>query len=449
MKIHVTNLTSRIETDNPKLLNALIDKYSFRVPGAYYSKAKFWDGKKQFITPAGKFKTGLLPKILEDLDRVNIIPEIVYEQDIHSFSFSGTPSLPNKELRDYQVELISLALKAKRCLVKAPTGSGKTLLLGSLVNLFKDKNVLVLFNKKQLLVQTYDFLTNEVGMTNIGLAFGEGFISSNIMLCTVQSLEKIIGFPPEKPDLLIVDEVHEFASGKFTSQVINSFPGCFYRFGFTATVPTDNIKLHTLEGAFGPVVSSVSTQDLIAEGYLAKPHIKMINVEHNVSAMNGLGYIDLYKHHIANNNDRNNLIKKICASIKHPNPKIAIITQALDHASALNNILPNSKKIEGINSVTERKKVIDWFKTSHKPILIGTNILQTGVDIREITHLINARGLKSDIATIQALGRALRVDKDLEVFVYDFYDRDNGILEKHSRARIRAYKRENHKPEII
>ena len=79
--------------------------------------------------------------------------------------------------------------------------------------------------------------------------------------------------------------------------------------------------------------------------------------------------------------------------------KIVIITQALEHASTLNSLIPNSKKIEGLNSVEERNKAIDWFRSSNRPVLIGTNILQTGIDIKEITHLINARGLKSDIAT--------------------------------------------------
>ena len=449
MKIIVSNLSSQIETDNPKLLNSLITLYTFSVPGAFYAKCRRWNGKKSFISPTGKFKTGLLNRVLEDLKRIDLVPEIEYLDNDKNLDLSLDFNLPNKELRPYQKELISLAFKAKRALIKSPTGSGKTLLIAQLVNLFKDKNVLILFNKKQLLVQTYKFLTEEIGLKNVGLAFGEGFIQSNIMLCTVQSIEKIIGLPVEKPDLLLVDEVHEFSSGKFNSKVISLFPSAFYRFGFTATIPTDKIKLYNIEGAFGPVISSVSTQELISEGYLAKPNIKMISIDYNTSSLNGLSYIDLYSKCITKNISRNNIIKFICESITHPNPKIAIITQALEHATILVNLLPNAKKIEGLNSVEERNEVIDWFKSSYRPILIGTNILQTGIDIKEINYFINARGLKSDIATVQALGRSLRVDKDSEVFVYDFFDKDNGILEKHSRARIRAYKRENHKPEII
>ena len=52
MKIIVGNLTSTLETDNPKILSALRDKYSFPVPGHEYSQAykkRRWDGKKRYF----------------------------------------------------------------------------------------------------------------------------------------------------------------------------------------------------------------------------------------------------------------------------------------------------------------------------------------------------------------------------------------------------------------
>ena len=52
MKIYVKNLKSRLETDNPDLLRALYELYSFKVPGAEYSgayKRRQWDGKTHFF----------------------------------------------------------------------------------------------------------------------------------------------------------------------------------------------------------------------------------------------------------------------------------------------------------------------------------------------------------------------------------------------------------------
>jgi superfamily II DNA or RNA helicase len=72
--------------------------------------------------------------------------------------------------------------------------------------------------------------------------------------------------------------------------------------------------------------------------------------------------------------------------------------------------------------------------------IIGTNVLQTGININEITHMINARGLKGEIPTIQGLGRGVRkADGKMELFFYDFYD-EVPYLQDHSEERISHYK---------
>lgn len=458
MNIDVGILESKLNTDNEKLLKTLIDLYTFNVPNAYYSKAyKYgWNGKKSFISNNGKFKTGLLNSILANLKRIGIEPELNYCYKPLNLE-KRKIELQNIDLRGYQVDLLEKALESKRAIIYAPTSAGKTAILAYLLKRFEDKSSLVLFNKKQLLVQTYEFLTKQIKLKNIGLAFGEGFIPANHMLCTVQSLEKVLDTPAERPDILLVDEVHEFCTGKFTSKVINAFPTAEYRFGFTGTLPEDDIKKHTLFGAFGSVVSSVNTQDLIASGYVAKPNIKVITLNYKTNSVPGfylssiksLDYQTLYSSAIVFNEFRNGLISKIIKSITHESPRIAIITQSIEHARLLEQLIPNSKKIEGSDSLDYRHKVINWFRKEKGAVLIGTNILQTGIDIKEITHFIMARALKSFVPTIQALGRALRKDKDSDVWVYDFYDRDDGILEKQARSRIKAYKKEGHKVEII
>ena len=73
MKIVVGNLTSTLETDNPKIISALRNKYAFSVPGYEYStayKRKTWDGKKRYFGANGKFKTGLLRRIVADLNEI-------------------------------------------------------------------------------------------------------------------------------------------------------------------------------------------------------------------------------------------------------------------------------------------------------------------------------------------------------------------------------------------
>jgi|TARA_A100000172_G_scaffold80890_1_gene71782 superfamily II DNA or RNA helicase len=451
MKIYVKNLKSRLETDNPDLMKALYELYSFKIPGAEYSgayKRRQWDGKSHFLTRDGKFSSGLLPRILADLKKIDCEPEVITESskeiklnldyDIEGFNYYV-----------YQENLIIDALKHKRGIVKSPTGSGKTLIMAGLIKALEGRKMVILFNAKQLLTQTYDFLTKTCGMDNIGLCFGEGYIYGDIMLCTVQSIEKVLDTHLEEAEVLMVDECHEFGNGKTTLAALNSFPKAVYRLGFTATPPRDNIPRYNLEGALGSVIEAVNTAELVEEGKLTKPYIQLINRAYSASgADEDMGYLDVYDEYIVYNEERNNQIKEIVNDIKSKNKtaRILVLTKSLDHGRALEDLLGgNCEFLQGCDSVGERYEAISRFRGCREPsILIGTKILQTGVNIEEITHFINARGMKSEIATLQALGRALRTHESKDkVYVYDFLDKEK-YLREHSLSRKRHYEREGH-----
>jgi superfamily II DNA or RNA helicase len=455
VKIFVNTLNSRIETDNPKLLKALYELYSFKVPGAEYStayKRKHWDGKQHFLSRSGVFRSGLLDSVLKNLAKIECEPEVIYETsasikpeswDIEGFTYY-----------DYQKELIEVALEKQRGIVKSPTGSGKTLIMAGLVKALAGRKMVLLFNAKQLLTQSYDFLTKTCGMDNIGLCYGEGYIYGDIMLCTVQSIEKILDTHLEEVEVLMVDECHEFANGKITLPTIRSFPNALYRIGFTATPPNEPIPRNNLEGALGAVWEVVNTSALVDSGKLSKPLIQLIDRQYDASGLDeDMSYLDVYEEYIVNNSERNNKIKEIADDIKSKNKKarILILTRSLDHGRTLEDLLGGQCEfLEGDDSIGERYKAISRFRGCRGPsILIGTKILQTGINIEEITHFINARGMKSEIATLQALGRALRRhDSKQEVYVYDFMDKEK-YLEDHSRARKRHYEKEGHKVVVV
>ena len=451
MNILVGIQKSRITTDNPKLLNALQRLYTFRVPGASYTSAyrrRGWDGKKKFISDAGVFRSGLLIKILKHLSKIDCTPDIEFNPPLPK-----TPSLKaftNIKYYDYQKDLISRALLLRRATITAPTGSGKTLIMAGLIKSLKEKKMIILFNTKQLLKQTYDFLKDICKIDNLGLCFGEGYIYGDIMLCTVQSIEKVLDTHLTQAEVLMVDECHEFCSGKKTLAAIEAFPKAAWRFGFTATVPSEPIKRHSLEGALGGVIQSVSTKELVEKGKLTKPIIQIIKRDYLADGEDErLSYLDVYDKYIVFNKERNSKIKDIVKEILNgtESARILILTKSLDHGRALDDSFAGlqSEFLEGACSVGERYQSISRFRNHGEgSILIGTRILQTGINIEEITHFINARGMKSEIATIQALGRALRVsDNKDKVYIYDFIDKEK-YLSQHSRERVKHYKKEGH-----
>ena len=455
MKIHVGIQNSRIETDNPKLMQALYELYSFKVPGAEYSaayKRRQWDGNTHFISKSGVFKSGLLSRLLADLKKIECEPEVITESyqeiepnldyDIDGFNYYV-----------YQENLIIDALKHKRGIIKSPTGSGKTLIMAGLVKALAGRKMVILFNAKQLLTQTYEFLSTTCKLDNIGLCYGEGYVYGDIMLCTVQSIEKILDTHLEEAEVLMVDECHEFGNGKTTLAALRSFPKALYRLGFTATPPRDSVPRYNLEGALGSVLEAVDTADLVDSGKLTKPIIQLIDRPYTASGVDeDLGYLDVYEEYIVNNEQRNNIIKEISDDIRKRNKKarILVLTKSLDHGRALEDLLGgNCEFLQGCDSVGERYEAISRFRgCGESSILIGTKILQTGVNIEEITHFINARGMKSEIATLQALGRALRRhDSKKVVYIYDFMDKEK-YLRDHSISRKRHYEREGHEVKV-
>lgn len=452
MKIVTGILKSKIETDNPELLRVLSKLYTYKVPGYEFTsayKSRHWDGNKRFIGPSGSFRTGLLSSILKELEKINCTPDI--ERTYPTPPKPTTALVEGFTYYDFQEELIEKALSEHRGIVKSPTGSGKTLIMAGIVKSLKDKKIVILFNAKQLLTQTYEFLKS-CGISNLGLCFGEGYIYGDIMLCTVQSIDKILDTHLESAEVLLVDEAHEFANGKMTLAAINSFPKATYRIGFTATPPSDDIPKLNLEGAFGPTWEVASTSSLVEEGKLTKPIIQLLRTATTSGLDEDMAYNEVYETFIVQNSQRNQTIVDIVENIKQSNSKarIMILTKNLNHVNILQDLIEGAHRLWGDDNISTRYSVISKFLNSKtSTVLIGTKILQTGINIEEITHLINARGLKSEIATIQALGRALRKhESKSEVYIYDFMDNAR-YLSAHSKRRKSYYISEGHEVKVI
>ena len=72
--------------------------------------------------------------------------------------------------------------------------------------------------------------------------------------------------------------------------------------------------------------------------------------------------------------------------------------------------------------------------------------MDEGVDIVSINALIMAAGGKSQITTLQRIGRGLRHKKgENTLLVLDFLDKTNSYLEYHSKRRMKICKDEGFK----
>ena len=450
MKIILDNLTSTLETDNPKIIAALRDKYSFSVPGHEYSQAyrkRRWDGKKRYFGANGKFKTGLLKRILNDLS--NIGANNVELENSHDQEEYFIPQVGNFEYRDYQEKAIYQCLRKRRAIIDSPTGSGKTLIMAGCIAALQwgdYPTAVILFREKGILNQTYEFF-KKCNIKDLGYNSGEGYLPGKIMLSTVQSIERIVDTHLQA-DILMVDEAHQFCKGETTIAAIESFPNASYRLAFTATPPREQAKdinaRMVLEGAFGPVYTTRTAEDLIKDGSLAKPIIQVVDNTPTSAVPTDLSYLEVYDQHVVNCDRRNDKVKDIVAKVyqSNPNAKILVLVKNLQHIENLQSRIINCYTIEGKDDIDSRYDIINKFVKDKNPAtIIGTNVMQTGISIDEITHMINARGLSGEVPTLQGLGRGIRKAEGKDkMYFYDFYDR-MPYLESHSKQRIRHYER--------
>ena len=305
----------------------------------------------------------------------------------------------------------------------------------------------VLFREKGILKQTYEFF-KRCGIKDLGLNSGEGYIEGKIMLSTVQSIERIIDTHLKEATILMVDEAHQFCKGETTIAAIESFPNASYRLAFTATPPREVAKdinaRMVLEGSFGPVYTTRTAEDLIKDGALAKPIIQIVDNTSTSAVDEDLTYLEVYDQYIVNCDRRNDKIKDIVSKVyaSNPNAKILILVKNLQHIENLQSRINNCYTIEGKDDIDSRYNVINKFVKDQEPAtIVGTNVMQTGISIDEITHMINARGLSGEVPTLQGLGRGIRKAKGKdEMYFYDFYDR-MPYLEEHSIQRANHYKR--------
>lgn len=452
MQIEHGILTSRLITDNPEIIQVLWDKYGFHVPGYQYVgayKRHHWDGKKRHFQKNGEFKSGLTSRIVNDMKKIGCTT-INDPRDFAKRHIQISP-VEKFQYRDYQEEAIQHCLWESRCILDSPTGSGKTLIMAgivkSLLEYDPDMKGIVLFKEKGILKQTYDFF-KECGINCIGTNSGEGYEDGQIMLTTVQSIERVLDTHLEQSSLLMIDEAHQFCKGETTIAAIESFPKAHYRFAFTATVPGEEAKnvnaRMVLEGAFGEVYTTRTAEDLIKDGKLAKPIIQIVEFDPIKPVDVDISYQDAYETHIVESEQRNEKIGKIANLIqtKNPKAKILVLVKNLRHIENLKPFMKNCFTVEGKDSLEDRYNTIKKFVDSpESSVIIGTNVMQTGISIDEITHMINARGLEGEIPTIQGLGRGIRKAEGKDtMYFYDFYDKVP-YLEKHSKSRIKHYKK--------
>eukprot|EP01125_Pyxidicula_operculata_P005423 TRINITY_DN192_c0_g1_i3.p1 TRINITY_DN192_c0_g1~~TRINITY_DN192_c0_g1_i3.p1 ORF type:complete len:511 (+),score=26.55 TRINITY_DN192_c0_g1_i3:157-1533(+) len=422
-----------------------------------------------FFSQKGEFLTGLLPEVTTELRKLGYSftredirqqdPLFHFESEVDSHIFLNRPDdvdetdesdlkVENNNdiiLRDYQVDVVNAALKAKRGIIKCATGGGKTFIMTAIIKEifehFYTFHAIILVRTKTLIDQIYQTFLS-VGFTDVGRVSGDYFEIKKVIICTIQSLDKIKSLIPETK-VLMIDEVHEFSSTQSVKS-LNLFSSAVYRLGFSAT-PWKEDKVHNyrLIGAFGPELCDVDVSLLQTSGVLSPCYARFYPVVLN--DMIDHDYFEAEEFGLAKNDVFHKMVAKIVESI--PSGRIMVMVNRLAHGDALHQLIPGSYWIAGEDSLETQQFVYSLLRDSpadKKVVAIVSRIGSTGINVF-VHHLINASGGKSTLQLIQKIGRGLRLAHDKKVLQYhDFAFIGNKYLAKHSRRRKLTLEQQGH-----
>jgi superfamily II DNA or RNA helicase len=253
----------------------------------------------------------------------------------------------------------------------------------------------------------------------------------------------------------IFDECHCVAARSYYrlgGKLINTS----HRLGLSATAYRCDGNDMAINASTGYKVFELNAKELVDKDYLVQP--KIIFLKHYMTKDNKeeidrkckkglinekLKYQDQYKNYILENQYRNNLICDVAN--KHKDKKVIILVKLVAHGKWLEENIKGSRYLHGETSKKEREQLFNNFKNGDLNILISTvSILSEGIDIPNLNLIINAVGNKSDIKTIQILGRVLRKLKGKLYGQYiDFID-DVGMLYHATKSRVSILRKEGH-----
>ena len=466
----------QIFSKEPHVHQELADYFTFEVPEAKYLKKnpryKYWDGTIRLYSPkTGELYHGLRKHLQTWADEKQY--SIQYEKNdwygdiIDDNKFVSLPAvkvfmdkISTIKPRDYQYNAVYEALKTNRKLLLSPTGSGKSLMIYSIVRYYAAtaKKILIVVPTTSLVEQMVnDFISYGWRANDFVHKIYSGKDKNTDKPIIISTWQSIYKFPKryfDDIDCVIGDEAHLFKSKSLTG-IMTKLHNAKYRFGFTGTLDGSKTHKWVLEGLFGDCERVTKTDDLIKEGYLSKFRIKVLLCDHAPQ------YFESYHdemEYLVEHRGRNNLIKNLVNDLK--GNTLVLFNYVEKHGEPLyeliNNTIDPERKlffVHGGTDVEDREEVRQITETESNAIIVASyGTFSTGINIKRLHNIIFASPSKSRIRNLQSIGRVLRKGEGKEIAtLYDIADNIGGqnYTLRHLNERVNIYNDENFKYEVI
>jgi len=466
---------------NSGIAMELNEYFSFFVPGYKFMPAyknKVWDGKVRLFNrntyelPVGLYhylsyfarERGYEIDPIEGSAGLPSDQNTINPKEIDQFLSSlDLRSRGNKiGVRDYQFQAICRGIKDKRAILLSPTGSGKSLIIYSLLRWYLenyDDKVLIIVPTTSLVEQMYsdfaDYSSHDTTFDakemchTIFSGKPKTNIEQRVFISTWQSVYKLPGTWFDQFGAVFGDECHGFKSKSLTS-IMNKSRRAEYRFGTTGTLDGTQTHQLVLEGLFGRLFDVTTTKKLQEDNTLAQLDISLLTLKYPKSVTNDWGKRTYQEEidYIVRNEARNRFIKNLALDQKG---NTLVLFQFVEkHGKPLFQIIRDdvheNRKVYFVSGdvETEDREAIRGIVEQQKDSIIVASLgtFSTGINIRNLHNIIFASPSKSQIRVLQSIGRGLRKSDDgRTTHLYDVVDDITGDKARKNFAFIHGVER--------
>jgi superfamily II DNA or RNA helicase len=401
-------------------------------------------GSKRFT-----FLTGHLRRVLNWCKGNNVKVRFVGETPSIRLPRRQEPHLDDITLRPDQIKLVTKAVIAKRGVIKSPTRTGKTVLEYAVISAYRPANALILAHTKDLVTQAVDE-GKRFGF-NVAVCYGEKkelnwTEMGQVVVMTRQTCINLIKkekFWRSFFDIIIVDEGHHVstAEGQY-AQILLALDAPL-RYAFTATLPDTVEGEMSLEGFIGPLIGELTIQEAIEQNLLVKPEI-VLRKAPTVPVTPWTEYKKAYEKGIVENLARNRMIAQIAQEYVEQDHTVLILVTKIAHGynimTQLREIFVSAHFVHGETPSETRDRVKQGLIAKTTKCVVATTVWKEGINIPSLNVCINASGGKSEISTLQSVGRSLtKVEGKEHAVIVDFFDPGSRYLIAHFGERMELY----------
>lgn len=241
-------------------------------------------------------------------------------------------------------------------------------------------------------------------------------------------------------EFVTFEEAHEVSGNGFYDLAM-ALKNAHYRLALTATpfMKDDEQANMRLMAATGPIGIRITEKDLIDKGILAKPYFMFIPSGTTKGVHRASAFTVAYDRNIVNHTDRNRKAVRQCSVGKQYGLTTILLVQRTEHGRKLEAMCKlaglRARFISGDDEQIDRKAATDALGAGQIDVLIGTSILDVGVDVPAVGQVGLVGGGKAEVAIRQRIGRGLRAKKKGPnvCFVFTFEDQGNNHLVRHAR----------------